>query len=183
MSDIRRLGRWVAEPAWSGPKVRVGVAGFAVWLAGLSPALRRRAVIRFALRGDLANRINAFPKDRRSWLRLIEKSRGRGAVDAALADIDEERLLALYASAPTSLRRRILRWATEDRTRRAPVTGNDLIALGLTGEDVGRALTRIRAGILDGGIANREEALALAAEIARRRARIPRRRRTRQPKA
>ena len=40
--------------------------------------------------------------------------------------------------------------------------------MGLSGPALGRALRKIREAYLDGGVANREEALALASEIARR---------------
>ena len=68
-----------------------------------------------------------------------------------------------------ALRRRIVRYATEDRSRRAPVNGDDLTALGLDGPAVGRALARIRAAYLDGVVRDRAEALALARELSRRR--------------
>jgi predicted translin family RNA/ssDNA-binding protein len=42
------------------------------------------------------------------------------------------------------------------------------VALGLDGPAVGRALARIRAAHLDRAVRTREEALALAREIARR---------------
>jgi hypothetical protein len=81
--------------------------------------------------------------------------------------VDEEQLHALHAWAPISVRRRIVRWAAEDRTRRAPVSGTDLTDMGLAGSAVGRALARIRVAYLDGAVANREEALALAHEVSR----------------
>jgi hypothetical protein len=49
------------------------------------------------------------------------------------------------------------------------VTGDDLMAVGLEGPAVGRALARIRAAYLDGAVNDREEALALAQELLRRR--------------
>jgi hypothetical protein len=85
-----------------------------------------------------------------------------------LSDRTEETIQALHALAEPAARRRILRWAAEDRRRRSPVSGTDLVAVGLSGPDVGRALARIRAAFLDGELANREEAIALAQEIARR---------------
>ena len=62
------------------------------------------------------------------------------------------------------------RYASDDRHRRPPVTGDDLDAAGLAGPAVGRALERTRAAYLDGAgaLRSREEALALAQEIARR---------------
>ncbi len=176
---LRRLGRAVESPPWRGPRLRPWVAGLAVWLGPLPPALRRRTLRRFAVRGELAVRITGFPRWRDTRLKALESARGRGAVDAALADADEERLTALYAWSPTPVRRKILRWAAEDRSRRSPVTGADLVGVGLSGPAVGRALARIRASYLDGVLANREEAVALAREIGRRRSRARSRRRTR----
>jgi FXSXX-COOH protein len=60
-----------------------------------------------------------------------------------------------------------VRWAAEDRSRRVPISGTDLAEIGLSGPAIGRALGRIRSAHLDGAVANREEALALAAELAR----------------
>ena len=42
------------------------------------------------------------------------------------------------------------------------------VDLGLTGPAVGRVLARIRSAYLDGAVANREEAMALARELERR---------------
>jgi hypothetical protein len=123
---------------------------------------------RLAIRGEQAVRIVGFGRDADRLLKALARARGRGAVDAALGDLAEETIQALYSLADVPVRRRILRWGAEDRRRRAPVGGAELVALGLAGPDVGRALKRIRAGFLDGEVANREEALALAEEIARR---------------
>ena len=87
-----------------------------------------------------------------------------------LSGTGEETLLALYACSEPLIRRRILRWAAEDRSRRAPLSGDDLLQLGLEGPALGKALATIRAAHLDGAIANREEATALAVEWARRHA-------------
>jgi hypothetical protein len=62
----------------------------------------------------------------------------------------------------------VARYANDDRHRRPPVSGDDLVAAGLAGASVGRALARIRAAFLDGAVSSREEALALAHEVARR---------------
>jgi hypothetical protein len=85
-----------------------------------------------------------------------------------LAPIDEESLAALHACAAPALRRRIERWAREDRGRRSPLGGTDLVALGFAGPAVGLALARVRAAFLDRRVADREEALALARELRRR---------------
>ena len=88
-------------------------------------------------------------------------------MDSLLAGIDEDQLYALYAWASTAARRRIVRWAAEDRVRRAPLSGTELTDLGLSGPEVGRVLARVRSAHLDGAVANREEAIALARELAR----------------
>jgi tRNA nucleotidyltransferase (CCA-adding enzyme) len=168
VTALRRLGRAIADPPWRAPRYREWVTGMALWLAPLAPALRRRTVNRFAVRGDAARRITGFPRMRETTLRQLVRAHGRGAVDAVLQGVQEEELHALYAAAEPATRRRIERWAAEDRTRRIPVSGNELVALGLEGPAVGRVLARVRAAVLDGEVANREEAMALAEELARR---------------
>ncbi len=168
MVPLRRLSRAIADPQWAAPRSRPWVAGLSIWLAPLPAVLRRRTLERFSIRGEQARRIVQFGRDAERTLRTLARARGRGAVDAALGDLQEEMVQALYALADASVRRRILRWGAEDRRRRAPVGGTELAELGLAGPDVGRALARIRSGFLDGEVANREEALALAEEIARR---------------
>ena len=165
---LRRLGRTLQAPPWRLPRIRAWVPGLSLWLAGEKPALRRRTLERLSVRGAVSLRIPVFAKERDVKLRRLGRARGRGAVDGTLSGIEEEDLLALYASAEASGRRRIERWAGEDRLRRAPVSGSDLVAMGLSGPALGRALRKIREAYLDGGVANREEALALASEMARR---------------
>ena len=178
-APLRRIGRAVMEAPWQAGRWRPWISGLAVWLATLPPALRRRALQRFAVRGEQARRIAEFPKARDAWLRGLARARGRGAIDAVLAGVDEESLHALHAWAPPALRRRIRRWAGEDRARRLPVTGSDLVEVGLVGPAVGRALLCIRTAYLDGALCTREEALALARELSRGRgARRPRRPKT-----
>ncbi len=167
VAPLRRLSRALHSPPWRSGRLRPWVAGLSLWLAPLSPALRARALRRFSVRGDVAERIAGFAKNRDQRLRALASLRGRGAVDAALAGIDEEELHALHAFAEPAVRRRIVRWAAEDRARRSPVTGEDLLALGLSGPAVGRALSRVRSAYLDGEVANREEAIALAEELVR----------------
>jgi len=168
MAPLRRLGRAIENPEWSTRNWRPWVAGLSIWLAPMPAALRRRALERFSIRGDQATRICRFGRDADRILRGLAKARGRGAVDAALGDLSEDVVQGLYSLAPTAVRRRMLRWGAEDRKRRSPVTGADLTEIGLSGPDTGRALARIRSGFLDGEIANREEALVLAEEIALR---------------
>jgi len=170
-APLRRLGRAIETPPWRRGRWRPWVAGLSLWLAPLPPNLRRRVLRRFSVRGQTAARIHGFAKAREGWLRALEGSRGRGAIDRVLRQLDEENLHALHASVPPPMRRRIVRYAAEDRSRRAPLNGDDLMALGLTGPAVGRALSRIRAAYLDGVVKDRAEALALAHELSRRRAR------------
>jgi tRNA nucleotidyltransferase (CCA-adding enzyme) len=174
-APLRRLGRAVAAPPWRRGRWRVWISGLALWLSLLSPALRRRVLARFAVRGALVGWVSGFPKLREEKLRALERARGRGAIDAALSDLDEDGLHALWAVAPPAARRRVARFAGEDRGRRAPVSGTDLMPLGLSGPELGRALARIRAAFLDGGVRTREEAIALARELGgRRRGRLAR---------
>ncbi len=168
VAPLRRLGRAIERPPWRGGRWRPWSAGLSVWLAPLPPGLRARALRRFSVRGDLAREIAAFPKERDRRLRALGKARGRGAIDALLGDLNEENLHALHVWAPPAARRRIARFADVDRWRRPPVAGGDLVAIGLAGPAVGRALARIRAAYLDGDLKTHDEALALAREIGRR---------------
>jgi hypothetical protein len=72
------------------------------------------------------------------------------------------------------LRRRVQRWAQQDRARRAPIGGAELLELGFAGPALGRALARIRAAFLDHRVNGRDEALALARELLRSRAQADR---------
>jgi tRNA nucleotidyltransferase (CCA-adding enzyme) len=166
---LRRMGRTIASPPWQAGRWRPWVSGLAVWLALLEPGLRRRTLRRFAVRGAVATRIGNFPRARDAWLRSLERARGRGAIDSVLGELDDDELHALLASAPQPVRRRIVRYASEDRSRRMPVNGDDLTRVGLTGPAVGGALLRIRVAYLDGAVKTREEALALARELVARR--------------
>jgi tRNA nucleotidyltransferase (CCA-adding enzyme) len=170
VAPLRRLGRAIAAPSWPPRRARPWVAGLATWLAALDPGLRIRTLRRFAVRGDLAQRIAVFPKWRDATLRTLARARGRGAIDAVLGPVSDEQMLALSAWAQPTVRRRILRHAVEDRPRRLPLNGEDLLALGLAGPAVGKALARIRSAYLDGAVKTREDALALARELGRRRA-------------
>jgi tRNA nucleotidyltransferase (CCA-adding enzyme) len=169
VAPLRRLGRAIENPPWRRGRLRPWVAGLALWLAPVPPDLRRRVLQRFSVRGETARKIGAFAKARDGWLRSLDRARGRGAIDGLLRQLDEEELHALFAAVPPALRRRIVRYAAEDRSRRAPVNGDDLMAIGLEGPAVGRALARIRAAYLDGAVNDRGEALALARELLRRR--------------
>jgi tRNA nucleotidyltransferase (CCA-adding enzyme) len=175
---LRRLGRTVAAPPRGLEAARPWLAGLMVWLGGVEAGVRRRTLERLAVRGDAAERIRAFPKARATWLRALARHRGRGEAFRILRAVADEELLALAAVAEVPPRRRILRFAGEDRRVRLPVDGDDLVALGLRGPQVGRALERIRVAVLDRAVRTREEALALAAEMAGL-DRAPRRRRSR----
>jgi tRNA nucleotidyltransferase (CCA-adding enzyme) len=168
VAPLRRLGRAIADPPWATEFRRPWVTGLMVWMAALDASLRRRALHRLAVRGEVARKIGAFPKARDLWIRKIGRARGRGTTDAALGGADDEELLALLAWAPPNLRRRIQRYAREDRLAALPLSGDDLVAIGIRGPAVGRALARIRIAFLDRAVRDRGEALALAREIARR---------------
>jgi hypothetical protein len=117
----------------------------------------------------VAVRVAGFAQERERRLRGLLRAHGRAAADAVLADVDEDVLHALYASAAPPVRRRIARWALEDRARRPPIDGSDLLEVGLSGPALGAALRRIRAAHLDGAVRTRDDALALARELSRRR--------------
>lgn len=173
-APIRRLGRAIAEAPWRGARTRPWLSGLALLLGPQPKALRRRALERFSVRGDQQARIVAFPTNAQKRLMTLADMRGRGGVDGLLSGIDEDELYALHALAVPAVRRRIVRWAAEDRGRRIPLSGGDLTGLGLSGPAVGRVLARVRSAFLDGEVANREEAMALAEELARRKAAAPR---------
>jgi len=166
---IRRLGRAIASPPWRSGRWRSWISGLSLWLAPAPPALRRRALQRFSVRGEVASAIGRFPGASAGWRDALLRARGRGAVDALLRGLSEEELHALHSLADAKLRARIARFAIEDRVRRAPISGDDLLELGLEGPALGRVLEQIRIAYLDGSLRSREEAIALAREIARRR--------------
>ncbi len=167
-APLRRLGQVLAEPPWRARSHRPWVSGLCVWLRPLGPALRRRSVQRLSVRGEVAERIAGFDRTFSRTTKSLEGTRGRGAADRVLSTLDEDQLFAFYASCSAPLRRRVVRWAAEDRERRLPISGRDLSAAGFEGRLLGDALARVRAAYLDGEVANREEAMALAREVARR---------------
>jgi len=167
VAPLRRLGRALANPAWPGPAWQSLEPGLALWLSPLAPGLRARALARLGVNGAPAERIAQWPRLRDRCARALRGARGRGAIDALLGALREEELVALHASSDATARHRIARFAAEDRARRAPLDGSDLVGLGLRGPEVGRALARVRAAWLDGLVRTRDEALALAAECGR----------------
>jgi len=165
LGPLRRLPRATVANRGEAP-VRPWVVGLMVWLSALPVPLARRTLARLAIRGAIATRIAGFARTRETVVRALSAARGRAAIDAALRPLPVEELSALLAWAPAGERRRIERHAAEDRELVLPVTGDDLIAAGLAGPEIGRALARIRAALLDRAIATREEALLLARELA-----------------
>lgn len=158
------LRRWLrdragVEAAW--------ISGFMLWFAPLPVAVRRRALTRFAITGRDAERIQTFPKLRDRVARALAKARGRGAIDAILLPLAEEELQALAASLASPLRRKVQRHQREDRDVVLPVDGDALLAIGLQGPAIGRALAQIRAAVLDRVVVTEADALALAREVAR----------------
>ena len=165
---LRRLGKAVARPPWRSSRFRPFHSGLAIWLAELPPAVRQRTLRRLSVRGEAAERVMGFARFRHQKLAALTRARGRGAVDGLLMGIHEESLHALYAAATPPMRKQIFRWAAEDRQEKIPLTGADLVALGLEGAALGEVLARLRAGFLDNELVNREEALTLAQELLRR---------------
>ena len=84
-----------------------------MWLDANDATVRRRTLKRLAVRGEAAERITALPRERVRWARELARARGRGAIDAVLAPLDEESLLAFWSLAAPADRRRIARWARE----------------------------------------------------------------------
>ena len=171
---LRRLGRAIAAPPWKPGRWRPWITGTALWLAPLASALRRRTLRRFAVRGAAAGRVVELPRAVERAARGLARARGRGAIDALLGGLGEEELFGVFAASDSAVRRRVARYAAEDRHRPLPVNGDDLVAAGLAGPVVGRALERIRIAWLDGAVKTPEEALALAHEVARRKRRAKR---------
>lgn len=167
-APLRRLGRAIAEPPWEGERARPLLCGLMLWFGELPAPLRRASLARLAVEGAPAAAVSAFPATRDRLLRSLGASRGRGACDALLAPLGAELLLALYASAAPAVRRRIVRWAREDRSEPLPIRGDELVALGLRGQAVGAALARLRAAWLDRAVRTPEDLLGLAQELARR---------------
>jgi tRNA nucleotidyltransferase (CCA-adding enzyme) len=168
LAPLRRLGRTLVAPPCPVAAQRAWVIGLMVWLAPLEAPLRRRTLRRLAVTGDAASRIAGFPQARAACLERLGRVRGRGATDAVLRRVGDEEVLAIHAGAPVALRRRIERWAREDRAAELPVNGDDLLALGLGGPALGRALGRLREAWLDRSAVSREDLLALGRELARR---------------
>jgi len=171
---LRRLGRFLTAPPFAPGRWLPWRVGLTLWLAPLSPGLRRRTLGRLGVRGSAAERIAAFRKLRDRALRALAGSHGRGAVDAALQGLHEEELVALHVVAPAGLRRRISRYADVDRHRKLPLQSADWTSLGLEGPALGRVQEALRVAFLDGRIRTREESLVLAGELGRRRHGKPR---------
>lgn len=166
-APLRRLGRDLVELQQHLPVRAPWIAGLRVWVGALEADLRRRVLRRLAVRGAAALAVGRHRRESRQLLARLAAARGRGATDAVVRDLPPETLLALAAEATPPVRRRLLRWVREDRAKKPPVDGRDLLALGLSGPAVGRALARIRVAWLDAAIRSREDALALAKELAR----------------
>jgi tRNA nucleotidyltransferase (CCA-adding enzyme) len=164
-APLRRLGRAVADPPWAEPRLRPLSAGLMLWLAPIEPGLRRRALRRLAVQGAGAEAIERFPDARDEVLDGLAGHSGRGVCDALLASLSADERVAVFASAEPSARRRILRWAHEDREIAVPVKGEDLVALGLRGPAVGEVLAQLRVFWLDRAVRDRDELLALAVEL------------------
>ncbi len=95
------------------------------------------------------------------------KRLARSPLFPALLDLDRARRLARGRGLETHARivAQLQAWTAEDLSPAPFVTGNDLLALGLSGgPEVGRLLTELEDAQLDGEIRSREEGLARAAQ-------------------
>ncbi len=165
---VRRLERALTDPPWPTASSRpAALSAWMLWLGALGGDWPERVLARFDIRGDPARRILGFCADRKRTLRALSRARGRGAVDALLSDRDEATLLALYCSGEASERRRVGRYAAEDRHRTVPLSGDDLRELGFRGPAIGAVLARLRHLYLDGRWREPEVGLALGREIQR----------------
>jgi hypothetical protein len=130
-------------------------------------ALRRRALQRFAVRGEPARRVAELPQDGERAVRALARARGRGAIDAVLADAVRGGALRDLRSAPPAMRRRVCAMRATTATPRAgdgrrPRRGGPRRA-----DDRPRARADPRR-LPRRRLRSREEALALAQEVARR---------------
>jgi tRNA nucleotidyltransferase (CCA-adding enzyme) len=166
--DLRRLRASLRAPPWPWGPLRPWVPGFALWLAGVRAVPRRDVLERLALQGLVRRRIEEFPVWRARAGRGLTRASRRSAVERQLLGVQDEWLVALYAWMPAAGRRRIERYASEDRGRAMPLSGDDLVGLGLAGRSVGQAMARLRAAQLDGELCSREQALALARTLVAR---------------
>ena len=150
---LRRLGRAIAEPPWKGPRWRAWMTGFGVWLAPLPAALRRRALRRFAVRGEPATRVARSAAGAPSAPCARSNARAAAARSTRVLGGDLPRR---SCSRSTRARPRCAAASRAMRARTAtgalPISGDDLVAAGLAGPSVGRALARIRAAFLDGAL-------------------------------
>jgi tRNA nucleotidyltransferase (CCA-adding enzyme) len=164
---LRWLGLLLAAPP-TGLAPEPLLAGLMCWLAPEPPLRRRHTLARLVVAGRPAARVLAFPALARRLGRALVRPASRGADDARLRALPPEELLALAAAASAAVRRRILRHLNEDRVVLLPVDGADLVAIGLSGPAVGRALAALRRAFLDGTVADREQALAFAQDRRRK---------------
>ncbi len=92
---------------------------------------------------------------------------GAGAasdVDRLLAAADPATAVAALAEGAEA----VAGWWTGHRDHQIAVTGADLVGEGIApGPAIGRALSQVRAAMLDGRVSGRDEQLALALRVAR----------------
>jgi len=159
--ELRGPLRWLGAELAGGETLAADPfeAGLSAWLAPVPARVRRRALERFAIRGRPAERVHGFPRLARRLERAPAWAKGRGAEDALLRGVPPEQLLA-FAAHVRAARAPVLRHLRIDRARRAPLGGEDLLALGLRGPALGRALAALRSAFLDGEFDDREQAQA-----------------------
>jgi tRNA nucleotidyltransferase (CCA-adding enzyme) len=161
---LRRLSKALFSPPWP-TDAKPLRAGLMLWLAALGRDWPERVLARLDMRGEPARRLAGFCSGRARMQKALTGCRGRGAVDALLAGCEDAAILALFCSSGPEIRRRVLRFALEDRQRQLPLDGADLSALGFRGREIAEALARLRCLFLDGRFKDREAGLTLAREL------------------
>jgi tRNA nucleotidyltransferase (CCA-adding enzyme) len=156
-SALRRLRTLLDDSSLAAEPL---LTGLMVWLAPQAVPVRRRLVKRLSLAGRPAARVLALPSVARRLERWLSRPAPRSADDVRLAPVPHEERLACAAAASAAVRARILAHAARAQNLELPLDGRDLVALGLQGPAVGRALARLRAAVLDGDVRSRAEALA-----------------------
>lgn len=133
--------------------LRVTAAELGVRLRELGVPARQAGVLRAA--EGLGSVLDALED------RVDDEPPSRGEIDGVLQRKPPE-VAVLAAATPGAGGDAARRWLQEDRHRRLEITGDDLVAAGLSGPALGAGLAAARAAMLDGTAPDRETQLAVA---------------------